>query len=91
MMTATDTHNENILLELRREFMIEARDRLDDARGVLEGIYNGAMDRTSAVNVIRRNIHSLKGMGKSFGFPTISLVSHRLEGFPRRNHHIYEA
>ncbi|MBT5195388.1 MAG: hypothetical protein HOM07_23825, partial [Rhodospirillaceae bacterium] len=80
-MSVTDTHNAKILLELRREFIIEARDRLDDAQGALESIYNDTMDRTDAVTVIRRNVHSLKGMGKSFGFPTISLVSHRLEDF----------
>lgn len=80
-MSESDTQNQNILLELRREFIIEARDRLDDAQGALEGIYNDTISRKDAVTVIRRNLHSLKGMGKSFGFPTISLVAHRLEDF----------
>ena len=78
-MSGTDIENEGILVELRREFLIEARDRLDDAQAALEGIYNNTIDRTEEVTVIRRNVHSLKGMGKSFGFPTVSLVAHRLE------------
>lgn len=47
----------------------------------LDGIYTESMGRTDVVTIIRRNIHSLKGMGKSFGFPTVSLVAHRLEDF----------
>ncbi len=80
-MSGTEIENEGFLVELRREFLIEARDRLDDAQAALEGIYNNTIDRTKAVTVIRRNVHSLKGMGKSFGFPTVSLVAHRLEDF----------
>ncbi len=80
-MGVTLGDNEGIVRELRREFLIEARDRLDDAQGALEGIFTGAIDRSDAVTTMRRNVHSLKGMGKSFGFPTISLVAHRLEDF----------
>ena len=74
-MSVTEIDNEGILLELRREFLIEARDRLDDAQAALEGIYTGTIDRGEAITVMRRNVHSLKGMGKSFGFPTVSLVA----------------
>ena len=80
-MSVTEIDNEGILLELRREFLIEARDRLDGAQAALEGIYTGTIDRGEAITVMRRNVHSLKGMGKSFGLPTVSLVAHRLENF----------
>ncbi len=30
---------------------------------------------------VRREVHNLKGMGGSFGFPVISLIAHRLEDY----------
>lgn len=38
-------------------------------------------DGTDHLTEFRREVHSLKGMGGSFGFPSISLICHRLEDY----------
>jgi CheY-like chemotaxis protein len=80
-MSAMEYHGEATLVELRDDFLIEARDRLEDSQAALEGIYSNTIDFSDAVSVVRRNAHSLIGMGKSSDFPTVSLVAHRLVDF----------
>ncbi|QCO14761.1 hypothetical protein D3869_05760 [Azospirillum brasilense] len=66
---------------LRVEFMDDARDRLEVMNAALEGVAKGTREETSVIGVLRLEAHNFKGMGTSFGYPTISLVAHRLEEY----------
>ena len=73
------THlDDGIFSQLCRDFLVDARERLD------------AMERAAsdpktagdeALLVIRREAHSLKGLAASLGFPSITIIAHRLEDF----------
>ena len=79
-MTLKDAHKyDKILDSFRDEFLTDAHERL----GLIERTLG---DRSSGVGAgslvtVRREVHNLKGMGGSFGFPVISLIAHRLEDY----------
>jgi len=76
-MAPPDTHKyDHILDSFRDEFLTDARERL----GLIEGALGGKGGAGSLVT-LRREVHNLKGMGGSFGFPVISLIAHRLEDY----------
>jgi len=66
---------------LRVEFMDDARDRLEVMNDALDGAAKGSRDDASVIGVLRLEAHNFKGMGTSFGYPTVSLVAHRLEDY----------
>ena len=77
---------DKILDELRGEFLVDVRERLEVMEEALGTSGGGAGDNDRAVAVealvtVRREAHNLKGMGGSFGFPVISLIAHRLEDY----------
>lgn len=69
--------DDRILAQLRADFLSDARDRLD----AMDSAAGSADDEVGALLAIRREAHNLKGMGGSFGFPSITLIAHRLEDF----------
>jgi len=70
--------HQEIVDRLRDEFLVDMRDRLATIEHALAGA-DGADD--DALECIRREAHSLKGMGGAFGFPMISMIAHRLEDY----------
>ncbi len=78
-MAPHDAHKyDHILDELRDEFLTDACERL----GLIEGALGGKGGAgTGSLVTVRREVHNLKGMGGSFGFPVISLIAHRLEDY----------
>lgn len=66
---------------LRLEFIDDARDRLEVMNRALEGGTKGTRTDAEVIGVLRLEAHNFKGMGTSFGFPTVSLVAHRLEDY----------
>ncbi|KAA0681845.1 response regulator [Roseomonas genomospecies 6] len=66
---------------LRVEFMDDARDRLEVMNAALDGVSKGTREHGEAIGVLRLEAHNFKGMGTSFGYPTVSLVAHRLEDY----------
>ena len=70
-------HNDfdDVLNNLRGEFLTDARDRLD----VIERAVFEASDDT--ITVLRRETHNIKGMAGTFGFPMVGLLAHRLEDY----------
>ncbi|MCW2245005.1 CheY-like chemotaxis protein/HPt (histidine-containing phosphotransfer) domain-containing protein [Azospirillum fermentarium] len=66
---------------LRVEFVDDARDRLQVMYDALDGLAKGERSEVSVIGVIRLETHNFKGMGTSFGFPTVSLIAHRLEDY----------
>lgn len=66
-----------IIANLRGEFLEDARRRLD----LMIGFHAeaGSGDPDDAFTGFKAEAHTLKGMGQSFGFPSITMVSRRLE------------
>lgn len=77
-MSSPQQNHDQILAELRQEFLDEARERIDSMQASL-GTTND--DKSDVLIAIRREAHNLKGMGGSFGFPIIGLIAHRLEDY----------
>ena len=68
---------DQIIANLSAEFEIDARDKLADIRALLRN----QQEIRQAIPEIRQVAHNLKGMGGSFGYPAITVISHRLEDF----------
>lgn len=70
-----------IMADIRQDFIVNTRDKLEVVEEEIEALRNGADDPENHVLEIKRIIHSIKGGGGSFGFPTISKVAHGLEDY----------
>ena len=70
-----------IVLRLRDEFIVEAEGNLARMAALLTRLGDGIETGSDALRLIRQGAHSLKGSGKTYGFPLITVVSHRLEGY----------
>ena len=66
---------------LRVEFMDDARDRLQRMYDSLDRLAAGKIADTEVISTLRMDIHNLKGTGAPFGYPAVSLVSHRMEDY----------
>lgn len=75
------TQIDTALDELRADFLAGARDRLDEIEDGLWSLENPEVDAAEELLTIRREIHSIKGMGTTFGFPSITIIAHRLEDY----------
>lgn len=77
----SDVIANDIVMRLREEFLADSQSRLEILDACIVSLLasdDGGADRLVE---FRREVHSLKGMGGSFGFPSISLISHRLEDY----------
>ncbi len=72
---------DDIVNRLMGEFLDDATDRLARAQLALNGLANRPKDPRPVLLDLAREIHHLKGSGKTFGFPTVSLVADRFEEF----------
>lgn len=72
---------DDIVSRLTGEFLDDAGDRLARAQLALNGLANRPKDPRPLLLDLAREIHNLKGAGKTFGFPTISLVADRFEDY----------
>lgn len=79
--TLLDTKLDQIVQTLSGDFLDDAGDTLDELWKLLERVERGESSATEAIPVLRREAHSLKGLGGSFGFPSITLIAHRLEDY----------
>jgi CheY-like chemotaxis protein len=77
---------DQILAKLCDEILTDALERLEDIAEELVKSSSPGNDSEETLLAVRRQFHSLKGMGGSFGFPTITLVAHRLEDYLARAH-----
>lgn len=80
-MSAISNLQDDLEDRLRVEFMDDARDRLAVVYEALDAVSKGVRTGADVIGVIRIEGHNLKGMGTSFGFPTVSLIAHRLEDY----------
>lgn len=78
MATKSNNHA-NFYGELRAEFLDEARDKLDNMAARFRAAESETEDAYSAFQSFLRSLHSLKGQGSTFGFPSLTLISHLFE------------
>lgn len=72
---------DDIIARLTGEFLDDAGDRLARVQVTLTDLAARPKDRRALLLDLAREIHNLKGAGKMYGFPTISLVADRYEDY----------
>lgn len=72
--------HDEIIRTLQAEFRDDARERIDSMASALEKMVTQG-PREELLSPFRCEVHNLKGMGGSFGFPGITQISHRLETY----------
>jgi len=72
---------ENVFANLRTEFQIDAQDCLGRLEAQLDGVRKKAVAASAAMADLCREVHTMKGSGGSFGFPTVTVIAHRLENY----------
>ena len=94
-MISSDPDLEMILADIRQDFIESTRDKLELVEDEIEALRSGSDGTERNILEIKRIIHSIKGAGGSFGFPTVTVIAHRLEnyisGVPGLNHGIERA
>jgi HPt (histidine-containing phosphotransfer) domain-containing protein/CheY-like chemotaxis protein len=68
-----------ILDGMRGEFLADCKDKLDSVQEIVEQISDPGTDYDAALMEIKRQIHSIKGTGGTFGFPSITHIAHAFE------------
>jgi DNA-binding NarL/FixJ family response regulator len=76
-----DAELDMLLADMRQEFIENCEDRLDEVEDSLEQGIDGQVRPDRVLLDIKRNIHSIKGLGTSFGFSSITLFAHSLEDY----------
>lgn len=75
------TDFDDLVEQLKVEFRDDVHDRLGALYETLKAVSLGRMSSTDGLLAIRRDSHSLRGAGSSFGFPLVSLIAQRLEAY----------
>ncbi len=78
---AANLSSDDLEDRLRMEFVDDARDRLELMNAALADRSKGVRSDAETIGLLRLEAHNFKGMGTSFGYPTVSLVAHRLEDY----------
>jgi CheY-like chemotaxis protein/HPt (histidine-containing phosphotransfer) domain-containing protein len=80
-MTSGSMDGKSVIDSLRGEFLSDCLDHLERANEAVEGMAAKADDGEKLLKLIQHNVHTIKGTGGSFGFPSISRIAHALEDF----------
>lgn len=78
---SSQINSDDILARLQEDFLEDARDQLGIVESYLGSMQDDGSDNNDMALGIRREVHNLKGMGGTFGFPSISLIAHLLEDY----------
>lgn len=73
--------DEELFQQLQTEFLDATDDTLDQLEAAVDGAVRGGGDPKAALQAVRRQAHSIKGLSASFGFNLSSAIAHRLEDF----------
>lgn len=76
-----DPDLEMILADMRQEFIENAGDRLDEVEEAIARMLANKGRTEYELLEVKRHIHSIKGMGGSFGFPSVTIWAHALEDY----------
>ncbi len=77
---------DNILEELRLEFLEDGGDRIENIYQNLNEVEKNAGAFDESLRSIKRDVHTLKGQAGPFGFPSITRIMHSLEDFFEMTH-----
>lgn len=81
----SDIQFEKMLARIHLEFLDETNDRLSSIEKSLDQIEKHLPESgnlgSDEINEILGNVHTIKGLGGSFGFMSISTISHKLEDY----------
>ncbi len=80
-LNETEADLEMILADMAQEFIEGCEDRLDEIDVCLTRLHNQEGVAGNDVLEVKRHVHSLKGMGATFRFPSITLIAHALEDY----------
>lgn len=80
-MGDVDPDLEMILADMRQEFIEETGDKLEEIEQVVGQIRSRSGAHENNIMEIKRLMHTIKGGGGSFGFPTVSKVAHAFEDY----------
>jgi len=80
-MPADQTTIEAILNEVRAEFIEHTGERLILVDDLISDMMSRSGDSETHLLELLRHIHSIKGQGTTFDFPTVTDVAHRLEDY----------
>ncbi|HEC91015.1 MAG TPA: hypothetical protein ENI55_05050 [Alphaproteobacteria bacterium] len=80
-MTSGKMDSASVIESLRGEFLSDCLDHLERANEAIEGMAAAGGDGKTYLKQIQHNVHTIKGTGGSFGFPSISRIAHALEDF----------
>ncbi len=72
---------DDLVANLAQDFLVDAVDTLGNLGLLVSETHEGKVDTGYTLQTIRREIHTLKGQGGSFGFPSITVIAHRLENY----------
>jgi CheY-like chemotaxis protein/HPt (histidine-containing phosphotransfer) domain-containing protein len=72
---------EQVIAELRSEFIEDAEEHISSSYGFLDGAEKDNSKIDENLLQIKRHVHSLKGQGATFGFPSITRIMHNLEDY----------
>jgi len=81
MRPTRHAHPDDPFENLRRSFREETEERLGLMDKLVEEALKGAIAFAAALAQLRRDAHTIKGMGDASGFPLVSTVAHRLENY----------
>lgn len=72
---------DNMVAKLSQEFLVDTVDTLSELGILVSETIAGKVEAVYALPTIRRETHTLKGLGTSFGFPSLTVIAHRLENY----------
>lgn len=72
---------DDLVANLAGEFLVDTVDTLGTLDQLVSETHAGKVDAGYTLRAIRREIHTLKGQGGSFGFPSLTVISYRLENY----------
>ena len=75
------TIGSDIMAQLREEFLAHGQMRLEILDACIVSLSAPGGGDADRLVTFRREVHNLKGAGGTYGFPSISLIAHRLEDY----------
>jgi len=72
---------DEILAQMKDKFLETAQEKLDRLSEILEALALGEGNNELLLEELRRDIHSLKGMGGTFQMPLVTKLCHAFEAF----------
>jgi len=72
---------DSIVEGLKESFIESATEKLNNLDTMIETLQNISVEGDDVITDFRGQVHSLKGIGGTFGFPLVSVICHRLEEY----------